>query len=298
MEGLVVRPPGTGFTPDHLIKANVLPKLEEIRNGSACIMVSRKKCQLDAMQCQKLIQFIDGVLGADLRVRLKRAEGIQRLLRDFETIYHSRVRSRGAMSFDDLARLLGDIFRDRHGGGRQQISLVMSYRLDSAFDHWLLDEFQDTSRLQWAALEDLIDEAVQDDSDSRTIFIVGDTKQAIYGWREGDARLFDEVLDRYNQGAQKRIAESTLAASYRSARPIIETVNRVFGSADVMRDLFPSDAVARWRWETHVTGRETGRSPGLCGVCRDVSERTGGGREMGQSSKRAGPAGCGGRASG
>ena len=71
----------------------------------------------------------------------------------------------------------------------------MNFRLDSSFDHWLLDEFRDTSRLQWQALRDLVDEIIQSDSGRRSFFYVGDTKQAIYSWRGGDPRLFDEVSD-------------------------------------------------------------------------------------------------------
>ena len=70
----------------------------------------------------------------------------------------------------------------------------MNFRLDSSYDHWLLDEFQDTSRLQWQALRDLVDEVIQSDSGRRSFFYVGDTKQAIYSWRGGDPRLLMRSL--------------------------------------------------------------------------------------------------------
>ena len=63
----------------------------------------------------------------------------------------------------------------------------VDYRLDGHFDHWLLDEFQDTSDLQWQVLANLIDEVLQDTSGKRSFFYVGDVKQAIYGWRAGNA---------------------------------------------------------------------------------------------------------------
>jgi ATP-dependent helicase/nuclease subunit A len=68
--------------------------------------------------------------------------------------------------------------------------LRIDYRLDARYDHWLLDEFQDTNYTQWSVIENLIDEAVQDTTDERTLFQVGDVKQAIYAWRGGDTRLF------------------------------------------------------------------------------------------------------------
>jgi len=57
--------------------------------------------------------------------------------------------------------------------------------------HFLIDEFQDTSRRQWETLLVLIEECL---SRGGTLFYVGDVKQAIYGWRGGDWKLFGEVL--------------------------------------------------------------------------------------------------------
>ena len=51
--------------------------------------------------------------------------------------------------------------------------LELEYRLDGTFDHWLLDEFQDTSGIQWRAMANLIDEVVQDPSGERSFFLRG-----------------------------------------------------------------------------------------------------------------------------
>mgnify|MGYP001616264412 CR=1 FL=1 len=64
------------------------------------------------------------------------------------------------------------------------------YRLATRFRHYLMDEFQDTSRLQWQNLELMVEEAL---STGGTLFYVGDRKQAIYQFRGGDVALFDEV---------------------------------------------------------------------------------------------------------
>ncbi len=63
-------------------------------------------------------------------------------------------------------------------------------RLGGRLHHLLVDEFQDTGRDQWSALAPLAEECL---SKGGSLFYVGDVKQAIYGWRGGDARLFDEV---------------------------------------------------------------------------------------------------------
>ena len=55
------------------------------------------------------------------------------------------------------------------------------FRLDGRISHLLLDEFQDTSLMQWKVLRPLAEEIVSDSSGERTFFCVGDVKQSIYG---------------------------------------------------------------------------------------------------------------------
>lgn len=104
------------------------------------------------------------------------------------------------------------------GGGR----LLIDWRLDAKFDHWLLDEFQDTSYTQWTILRNLLDEAVQDAEHRRSLFYVGDVKQAIFAWREGDARLFRQIFEHYNQAAPGAIAEQYLTDSGAQARRLFQ----------------------------------------------------------------------------
>lgn len=63
-------------------------------------------------------------------------------------------------------------------------------RMGSRLTHILVDEFQDTSMEQWKALKPLVEEAL---SRGGSLTIVGDVKQAIYGWRGGEATLFDRI---------------------------------------------------------------------------------------------------------
>ena len=135
--------------------------------------------------------------------------------------------------------------------------LAIDFRLDAQFDHWLLDEFQDTSHGQWSVLRNLIDEAVQDPTGRRSFFYVGDVKQAIFAWREGDPRLFREIFNHYNAGGAGAIAEAHLTRSWRSSPAVIAMVNRVFGAESVLAELFPADAARRWsqEWRVHESAR-------------------------------------------
>ncbi len=101
-------------------------------------------------------------------------------------------------------------------------------RMGNALRHLLLDEFQDTSREQWHSLEPLACEVL---SKRGSLFYVGDVKQAIYGWRGGDARLFNEIQDSpalapLLEGPPKRDA---LPTNWRSAPTIVEFNNEFFG---------------------------------------------------------------------
>ena len=101
-------------------------------------------------------------------------------------------------------------------------------RLGTSLTHILVDEFQDTSREQWDAIHPLVLEAL---SRGGSLTWVGDVKQAIYGWREGDSKLFDEIRDDEELLAvvpAPRI--DTLPTNWRSCRAIVETNNTLFSA--------------------------------------------------------------------
>ncbi len=201
-----------------------------------------------------------GILRIELEGRLARSRALYDLVARFEQPYQELVRQAGRLTFADITGLLAAAEGAVWGGGagrsfdRQQ----MDFRLDATYDHWLLDEFQDTSRLQWQALRNLVDEVVQSDTGRRSFFYVGDTKQAIYTWRGGDPWLFDEIAEHYNASGTQRIdIAEALDISRRSVPEILETVNALFDPAHLGRlqaDLgFPQKTLDRWQsaWREH-----------------------------------------------
>ena len=77
----------------------------------------------------------------------------------------------------------GDITRELANAALGDDPQRLSHRLNSGIDHLMLDEFQDTSPIQWHVIAPLA-RAITDGNDAtRTFFCVGDRKQAIYGWR-------------------------------------------------------------------------------------------------------------------
>jgi ATP-dependent exoDNAse (exonuclease V) beta subunit len=110
--------------------------------------------------------------------------------------------------------------------GVPEIGAHAFLKLGSQIRHFLIDEFQDTSRPQWEALLPLLEESL---ATGGSLFYVGDVKQAIYGWRGGDWRLFQEAIAAAFPSVppEERRAE-TLVRNYRSLPAIVEFNNGLY----------------------------------------------------------------------
>lgn len=244
---------------EYMLK-NALAVWPALAAGDAVLTVDRKKLALDPGECAALARIVAEIVGGELRRRLETTRGIYAVLRSYDEVYHATVRRAGKLTFSDVQRLLmpaaggprlsqGDEFDD------EAQRLQIDYRLDAETDHWLLDEFQDTSFGQWSVLRNLIDEVVQDTEGRRSFFCVGDVKQAVFAWREGDPQLFQEIYRHYNMMVPGAIEQRPLVDSWRSGPPLIEMVNAVFGAAEVLENLFPGSASALWNsvWRAHTS---------------------------------------------
>lgn len=111
-------------------------------------------------------------------------------------------------------------------------------RLGRRYQHFLIDEFQDTSLLQWQNLLPLLEESL---ASNNLNMLVGDTKQAIYRFRNGEVELFSNLPKIYkNDGSpemlnREKLIESTfvekaLEENYRSKEEIIQFNNEFFES--------------------------------------------------------------------
>lgn len=186
----------------------------------------------------------------EVQAKLDSSRALHALLARYESVYDTTVRETGALTFADVALFLA---HSAHDPWRRDLD----YRLDGRHDHWLLDEFQDTSRTQWRILDSLADEIIQDTSGARTFFYVGDTKQAIYGWRGGDARLFWEIQSRYNHGKTEVVQKEELEVSHRSSQAVVRTVESVLNPETLEQHAedfrFSKPTVRAWTqaWVSH-----------------------------------------------
>ncbi len=220
----------------------LLPRYTQLDSGFTELELNKKKQVLSVEQGAILRRIVQHLFWCVLRPRLEATQGLYDLVRLFEEIYGREVRLMGQLTLEDATRLLAG--GPTHGKGLADESLrdQLGYRLDGAFDHWLLDEFQDTSRVQWRAVSELIDEILQDPEGRRTFFAVGDTKQSLYGWRGSDDRLFDRVLNRYRSALTVR----ALNRSFRSVPDVLALPNAIFGNTTLLADLFTPELAQRW----------------------------------------------------
>lgn len=219
-----------------------------------------KDMELGGPLCQALGDCLKAIVWHHLHRSLNNTKGVYRILQTYHKYYDQTVRRNGQLTFADLTHLLSP---NSKGSPMHRLDFatrqLMDFRLDGRFDHWLFDEFQDTSRSQWEVVANLIDEVIQDSSGQRSFFYVGDTKQCLYLWRNSDDRLFHDIRRQYNSNDQERIVQKPLSTSWRSAPPIIDAVNTVFGNPSALAETFSADAVARWErsWQTHEVSPAT-----------------------------------------
>ena len=163
-------------------------------------------------------------------------------------------RDDGIAFFSDLVKKVAAIVQE-------EPAPFLYERLGEKYDHFLIDEFQDTSMLQWQALLPLVTNAL---SGSGSALLVGDAKQAIYRWRNGEARQFvmlpelfgKEVMATGEEHESILLRSNTviepLTKNYRSALTIINFNNALF---DVLQNTLPEDHRAVYANQTQSDAR-------------------------------------------
>lgn len=175
-------------------------------------------------------------------------QGVRAFLGHFDTQYRRMKHAAGGVVFDDVPRML-------KASGAMQEHGLLAYRLDGAIDHVMIDEAQDTSVMQYALLQELIDEILSAGGvRDRTVCIVGDVKQSLYGWRNAEPDLLAALPDRWPQ-----LVQESMSRSFRSSPIVIDAVNAVFD--DIAQNSALSGQVrATERWQSLFEHHETART--------------------------------------
>ncbi|WP_188055471.1 double-strand break repair helicase AddA [Sphingosinithalassobacter sp. CS137] len=183
-----------------------------------------------------------------LKVRADYADLLAQALeagRAYAETYGRAKRRAGAVDFDDLIRATVDLL-SRPGMGDW-----VRYKLDQTTEHLLIDEAQDTNAPQWRIVAAIADEFFTGrgtrEAGVRTLFTVGDYKQAIFGFQGTDPIFFRAAFERFAERARSspdyevdapRLENLSLTHSFRSTRPVLEFV-------DAALDALPEPGMGR-----------------------------------------------------
>lgn len=112
-------------------------------------------------------------------------------------------------------------------------------KVGSFYRNFLIDEFQDTSLLQWSNFYPLVKNSLDQGYPG---MVVGDVKQSIYRWRGGDLNLLQQGLQQ--QFGADRVATQNLATNYRSAATLVDFNNQFFAAAaDLVKQVSGSNFI-------------------------------------------------------
>ena len=142
-----------------------------------------------------------------------------RLLSSIEQKVHELNESANRFLLSDTQQLLHSLI------GESDSPFIFE-KIGTQLEHVMIDEFQDTSTVQWQNFRVLLAEAMSHEGSSN--LIVGDVKQSIYRWRSGDWRLLNDIEQQFNT---QQIETLPLKTNYRSERGIITFNNAFFRQA-------------------------------------------------------------------
>lgn len=144
----------------------------------------------------------------------------------FAEAYALAKREGGLADFDDLIAIAGSLLR------LGQFGEWVRFKLDQRTDHILVDEAQDTNTRQWAIVAALAEEFFAGtgakDERIRTMFTVGDRKQAIFGFQGTEPAAFEAARIRFGEWAAdggQPFAQVDLVTNYRSSPAVLDVVD-------------------------------------------------------------------------
>ena len=168
-------------------------------------------------------------------INLVLARGVRRLFAIAQDEYRRTLDKHGVLDFADLLERTLKLLGQMEEFSRSR------YRLESRYEHVLVDEFQDTSRAQWRLVRELVrawsaGEGLSHGPIPPSIFIVGDRKQSIYGFRDAEVSVLDAAAEFIDALRPEAPARAAITRSFRSVHELLMFVNDVCAAIDKSPD--------------------------------------------------------------
>ncbi len=151
--------------------------------------------------------------------------------------FNDKKKSLNLFEYSDLIRHTINLIQ------HSEDKMTLLYSIDVMIDHIMIDEAQDLSAMQWLLIQTISDEffaGVGTTANNRTIFIVGDFKQAIFGFQGAAPKIFQDVKSFYRNkviSVGRKWNEIQLDTCFRCAPEILNLVDRVCNT-DYVKDAF------------------------------------------------------------
>lgn len=184
---------------------------KEIREENGQILEQAKEAIGFMASCEN-----DAEYGRKALLRLRRIEGI------YENNYRRLKKEQNLLDFSDLER--NALAAVKAGGGA------------NTFDYIIVDEFQDSNDIQYEIFSRLSD-------NEKNLYLVGDTKQCIYAFRNANPKIFARLCEAPNYTGLQ------LNRNFRSSDNVLNSVNDLFGKGDM------PESFAEGRWTDMQSGR-------------------------------------------
>ena len=230
-------PTASAYFDQALVSAEYMVKKSDLSKPAVC--ADAEKVQLHLVEIQRLREeYAQVALTAALTVQnlgpMSLLEQIERFVAEINHETNHFMLSKTPELFSNVVK--------------KEDAAIVFERAGTTFSHIMIDEFQDTSRMQWQNFHKLL---VENLASGNQCMLVGDIKQSIYRWRDGDWQILDSVTDDPDFHEKRSV---TLDTNYRSRSAIVNFNNDFFPLAAAKLDkLLPTDEGLPEDWHTRIS---------------------------------------------
>jgi len=184
---------------------------------------------------QLLTEFIeslktDGKQYEDARVILEQLFNIS-ILNQIVKNLHEYKKTNNVVLLSDIGKMLQGFISNNY--------LFVYEKLGVRYEYFLIDEFQDTSNIQYQVIKPLIENSISEKV-SESVLLVGDIKQAIYRWRNGDWKLMNKTI---HEDFSNNVNVSALEYNWRSYPVVIDFNNAILKQLVQFNDLYKDSGI-------------------------------------------------------
>ena len=164
------------------------------------------------------------------------------LLSDILKSLYDYKKTNNILLLSDIGKMLRKFIENNY--------MFIYEKLGVYYEYFLIDEFQDTSHVQYEIIKPLINESLSQ-AKSDNVLLVGDIKQAIYRWRNGDWEIMKDTID---TDFHNLISRQNLQENWRSYPNIVKFNNSLFSELLQLTDLFKEkdEDISNLRYQTKI----------------------------------------------